>query len=214
MLEDLRTRVYRMNLELPRNRLVAWTSGNVSARDPSTGFVVIKPSGVRYDDLGPERLVVVDLLGGSIEGDLTPSSDTLAHLVIYREMPEVHGVVHTHSTFATAFAAVGRPIPAVLTAIADEFGGPIPCAAYAQVGGEEIGRAVVDGIGTSSAVLLRNHGLFAIGRTPEAAVKAAVMAEDAARTVFFALQLGTPLDIPAEEIERAHQRYLDEYGQH
>jgi L-ribulose-5-phosphate 4-epimerase len=214
MLEDLRARVYRMNLELPRQGLVAWTSGNVSARDPATGFVVIKPSGVRYDDLGPDRLVVVDLLGAPVDGDLAPSSDTLAHLVIYREMPEVHGVVHTHSTFATAFAAVGRPIPAVLTAIADEFGGPIPCAPYAQVGGEEIGRAVVDGIGPSSAVLLRNHGLFAIGRTPEAAVKAAVMAEDAARTVFFALQLGAPLDIPADEIQRAHQRYRDEYGQH
>lgn len=213
MLEELRDQVHRLHLELPRNGLVAWTSGNVSARDPATGLVVIKPSGVRYDDLRPELLVIVDPTGQRVEGELAPSSDTLAHLVVYREMPEVHGVVHTHSTFATAFAAVGRPIPAYLTAIADEFGGPIPCAGYARVGGEEIGRAVVDGIGGSPAILLRNHGVFAVGPTAEAAVKAAVMVEDAARTVFFALQLGAPLEIPEEEIERAHRRYLDDYGQ-
>jgi L-ribulose-5-phosphate 4-epimerase len=213
MLEQLRAEVHRLHLELPRNGLVAWTSGNVSARDRSTGLVVIKPSGVRYEDLRPELLVIVDPMGARVEGDLAPSSDTQSHLVIYREMPEIHGVVHTHSTFATAFAAVGRPIPAVLTAIADEFGGPIPCAGYAPVGGEDIGRAVVDGIGTSPAILLRNHGVVTVGSTPEAAVKAAVMVEDAARTVFFALQLGTPIDIPDAEIERAHRRYVDDYGQ-
>ena len=213
MLDDLRHRVRELNVELTRNDLVAWTSGNVSARDPSSGLVVIKPSGVRYDELRPELLVVVDQAGAVVEGDLTPSSDTLAHLVIYREMPWVHGVVHTHSTFATAFAAVGRPIPPYLTAIADEFGGEIPCAGYAAVGGEEIGRAVIEGIGDSSAILLRNHGVFAVGPSAEAAVKSAVMVEDAARTVFFALQLGTPVAIPADEIARAHRRYVDHYGQ-
>lgn len=213
MLPALRERVHRLNLELPRNGLVAWTSGNVSARDEASGLVVIKPSGVPYDELTPESLVVVDPDGEVVEGSLRPSSDTISHLVIYRERPAVHGVVHTHSTFATAFAAIGRPIPAVLTAIADEFGGPVPCAAYARVGGEEIGRAVVAGIGDSPAILLQNHGVFTIGETPEDAVRTAVMVEDAARTVHLALQMGTPLEIPADEIERARRRYRDEYGQ-
>jgi L-ribulose-5-phosphate 4-epimerase len=213
MLAELRDRVDRLNRELRQNGLVAWTSGNVSGRDPASGLIVIKPSGVRYDELRPDLLVIVDDGGSVVEGDLVPSSDTLAHLVIYRERPDILGVVHTHSTFATAFAAVGRPIPAVLTAIADEFGGPIPCAPYARVGGEEIGRAVVDGLGASSAILLRNHGVFTVGPSPEAAVKTAVMVEDAARTVFFALQLGTPVEIPTDEIDRAHRRYVEEYGQ-
>jgi len=213
MLEELRARVHRLNLELPRNGLVAWTSGNVSARDPATGRVVIKPSGLAYESLTPESLVVVDLDGSVVEGELRPSSDTASHLVIYRERADINGVVHTHSTFATAFAAVGRPIPVYLTAIADEFGGPIPCAGYAAVGGPEIGRAVIEGLGESPAILLQNHGVFAVGETPELAVKAAVMVEDAARTVFHALEIGSPLEIPAEEVARARRRYLEEYGQ-
>lgn len=213
MLDELRLRVHRQNLELPRNHLVAWTSGNASGRDPDSGRVVIKPSGVSYEELTPADLVVVDENGVVAEGELRPSSDTLSHLVIYRAMPNVHGVVHTHSTFATAFAAVGRAIPPCLTAIADEFGGPIPCGPYAPVGGEEIGRAVVEGLGTSPGILLRNHGVFTVGPSVEAAVKAAVMVEDAARTVFFALQLGTPLEIPGDEIDRARRRYLADYGQ-
>lgn len=212
-LEALRRQVHQLNLELPRNGLVAWTSGNVSGRDPSTGLVVIKPSGLPYTDLTPEALVVVDLDGNVVDGTLRPSSDTISHLVIYREMPHVHGVVHTHSTFATAFAALGRPIPVCLTAIADEFGGPIPCAGYARVGGDEIGRAVVEGIGRSAAILLQNHGVFTVGPTATEAVKAAVMVEDAAKTVYFALQMGPPLGIPEEEIVRANQRYLTDYGQ-
>jgi L-ribulose-5-phosphate 4-epimerase len=214
MLDELRRRVHQLNLELPRNDLVAWTSGNASARDPSSGLVVIKPSGVRYEELRPELLVVVDPAGTVVEGDLAPSSDTLAHLAIYRDLSDVNGVVHTHSTFATAFAAVGRAIPVCLTAIADEFGGEIPCAGYAPVGGDDIGRAVVNGLGSSPAILLRNHGVFTVGPSAEAAVKTAVMVEDAARTMFFALQLGTPVEIPADEVERAHRRYVEHYGQH
>jgi len=214
MLDELRRRVHQLNLELPRNDLVAWTSGNASARDPSSGLVVIKPSGVRYEELRPDLLVVVDPAGKVVDGDLAPSSDTLAHLAIYRDLPDVNGVVHTHSTFATAFAAVGRAIPVCLTAIADEFGGEIPCAGYAPVGGDDIGRAVVNGLGSSPAILLQNHGVFTVGPSAEAAVKTAVMVEDAARTVFFALQLGTPVEIPADEVERAHRRYVEHYGQH
>jgi L-ribulose-5-phosphate 4-epimerase len=192
---------------------VAWTSGNVSGRDSTSGLVVIKPSGVPYEDLSPETMVVVGPQGEVVEGDLKPSSDVHAHLYIYRHRPDVGGVVHTHSTFATAFAALGRPIPPVLTAICDEFGGAIPCGAYAPVGGDEIGREVIKTIGRSPAILMRNHGVFAIGPTPEAALKAAVMAEDAAKTVFHALLLGQPEELPPEEIERAHRIYLEEYGQ-
>jgi len=213
MLETLRKELWRLHLELPRNNLVVWTGGNISARDRQTGHVVIKPSGVPYAELAPERMVVVDLEGKVVEGSLKPSSDTLAHVYIYRHRPDVNGIVHTHSTFATAFAALGRPIPACLTAVCDEFGGPIPCGGYARIGGDEIGQEVIRSIGDSPAVLLKNHGVFTVGPTAEAAVKAAVMVEDAARTMYFALLLGEPEKIPPEEIARAHGRYLEEYGQ-
>lgn len=213
MLDELRAEVFRLHGELPRNKLVAWTSGNISGRDPATGLVVIKPSGIRYEDLTPQNMVVVDLEGKVVEGKYKPSSDTFAHTYVYCHRPEINGIVHTHSTFATAWAAVGKPIPAVLTAICDEFGGPIPVGAYARIGGDEIGQEIIRSIGESPAILMKNHGVFTIGKTPEAAVKSAVMVEDVARTVYFALQLGRPEEIPAEEVSRAHRRYLEEYGQ-
>jgi len=213
MLERLKTELVELHLELPRHELAVWTGGNVSARDPETGLVVIKPSGVRYEDLRPEQMVVVDPQGQVVEGKLKPSSDTASHLYIYRHRPDVGGVVHTHSPYATAFAALGRPIPVVLTAIADEFGGPIPCGGFALIGDESIGKVVIDAIGDSPAVLLKNHGVFTIGKTAEAAVKAAVMAEDNARTVWLAFQLGTPDEIPAQEVARLHRRYITVYGQ-
>jgi L-ribulose-5-phosphate 4-epimerase len=213
MLEKIREELVQLHLELPRNNLVAWTSGNVSARDPESGLVVIKPSGVRYEALRPEHMVVLDLDGKVVEGDLKPSSDTASHLYIYRRRPELGGVVHTHSTYATAFAAVNRPIPVVLTAIADEFGGPIPCGGFAQIGDEAIGKVVIENIGKSPAILLKNHGVFTIGKTAEAAVKAAVMTEDNAKTVWAALQLGVPDEIPPEEVQKLHHRYTHIYGQ-
>ena len=213
MLEALREQVWKLHLELPKNDLVKWTGGNVSGRDPETGLVVIKPSGVKYPDLRPEHLVVLDVAGKIVEGNLSPSSDTASHLYIYRQRPDVGGIVHTHSPYATAFAAVGRPIPVCLTAIADEFGGPIPVGGFALIGGEEIGKVVVESIGSSPAVLLKNHGVFTIGKTAEAAVKAAVMTEDVARTVWYALQLGTPDVIPAEDVAKLHDRYSNVYGQ-
>lgn len=213
MLEALKQTVCELNLELPKNNLVTWTSGNVSVLDRETGYVVIKPSGVRYADLTPASMVVVDLDGKIVEGKLKPSSDTFAHVYVYRHRADVNGVVHTHSTFATAWAAAGRPIPPVLTAICDEFGGPIPVGAYARVGGDEIGQEILRSIGSSPAILMKNHGVFTVGKTPEAAVKAAVTVEDVARTVFYTMQLGTPAEIPPEEVERAHRRYLEEYGQ-
>jgi L-ribulose-5-phosphate 4-epimerase len=213
MLETIKDEVCRLNCELPKNNLVVWTSGNVSARDPDSGYVVIKPSGVKFEDLVPEKMVVVDLDGKIIEGDLKASSDTASHLYIYRHMPDVNGVVHTHSNYATAFAALGKPIPPVLTAIADEFGGPIPCGGFALIGGDEIGKIVVESIGHSPACLLKNHGVFTVGPTGEKALKAAVMVEDVAKTVWIALQLGTPPEIPAEDITKLFERYTKAYGQ-
>ncbi|NOZ71825.1 MAG: L-ribulose-5-phosphate 4-epimerase [Chloroflexi bacterium] len=213
MLERLREEVWRLHLELPKNNLVAWTGGNVSARDPATNLVVIKPSGVKYEDLAPHNLIVVDLQGNIVEGELKPSSDTASHLYIYRHRPDVNGVVHTHSRYATAFAAVNKPIPVVLTAMGDEFGGPIPVGRFALIGGEEIGKVVLEAIGDCSAVLLKNHGVFTIGATAEAAIKSAVMVEDAAATVWLALQIGQPEEIPAEDVAKLHHRYTHVYGQ-
>lgn len=212
-LESLRNELVRLHEELPRNGLVSWTGGNVSARDPDSGLVAIKPSGVRYGELTAESMVVLDVDGTIIEGDLKPSSDTASHLYIYRNRSDVNGVVHTHSRYATAFAAVGRPIPVYLTAQADEFGGEIPCAGFAFIGDEAIGAQVVRGIGRSPAVLLKNHGVFTIGPTPLSAVKTAVMVEDVAATVWLALQIGTPDVLPDEVVEQLHRRYTTAYGQ-
>ena len=213
MLEKLRQIVCKLHAELPHNNLVAWTSGNISARDPQSGLVVIKPSGIKYPDLRPEHMVVVDLEGDIVEGSLKPSSDTASHLYIYRQRPDVNGIVHTHSRYATAFAAVGKSIPVYLTAQGDEFGGPIPCGGFALIGGEEIGQVVVESIGTSAAVLLKNHGVFTIGKNAEAALKAAIMVEDVAATVWLALQIGQPEEISAENVAKLHYRYMNVYGQ-
>ena len=212
-LEAIRQELVKLNQELPKNHLVTWTSGNVSIRDKETGYIAIKPSGVMFEDLTPESMVVLDLDGHVIEGTHKASSDTASHLYIYRARPDVFGIVHTHSNYATAFAAIGKPIPVYLTAQADEFGGPIPCGGFALIGGEEIGREVVNNIGDSPAILLKNHGVFTLGPSGRAAVKAAIMVEDVARTIWLAKQLGEPDEIPANLVEKLHYRYLHDYGQ-
>ena len=213
LLQEVREQLVELHALLPRYELVVWTGGNVSARDPETGLVAIKPSGVGYEDLTAETMVVLDLDGNIVEGQYKPSSDTYSHLYIYRNRPDVNGVVHTHSRYATAFAAVGRSIPVYLTAQADEFGGEIPCAGFSLIGDDSIGRLVVESIGTSPAVLLKNHGVFTVGPSARSAVKAAVMTEDVAATVFMALQLGTPDEIPADAVAKLHDRYMNVYGQ-
>ena len=213
MLEKQKEELAALHQELPKNNLVVWTGGNVSMRDPESGLVIIKPSGVRYEDLRPEHMVVLDLMGNVVEGNLKPSSDTYSHLYIYRSRPDVGGVVHTHSRYASAFAAVGKPIPCVLTAIADEFGGEIPCGGFALIGDEAIGKVVVESIGKSPAVLLKNHGVFTIGKNAKAAVKAAVMTEDVAASVWMALQIGVPDIIPQADVDKLHDRYTHVYGQ-
>lgn len=213
MLEALKEELYELHLELPKNDLVKWTGGNISARDPQSGLVVIKPSGVRYERLRPEHHVVVNLDGEVVEGVLSPSSDTLSHCYIYRHRPDVNGIVHTHSPYATAFAAVGKAIPVCLTAIADEFGGAIPLAGFALIGSEAIGKQVVDHIGKSKAVLLKQHGVFTIGKSAEEAVKAAVMTEDVAKSVWLAMQIGEVQEIAAGDVAQLYDRYSNVYGQ-
>jgi L-ribulose-5-phosphate 4-epimerase len=214
-IEALRREVCALHAELPRHGLVAWTSGNLSARVPGEELMVIKASGIPYEQLTPAAIVVCDLHGTLVEGDLAPSSDAAAHGYVYRELDEVGGIAHTHSAYATAWAARGEAIPCVLTAMADEFGGEIPIAPFARIGDEEIGRAVVETLAAhrSSAVLLRSHGVFALGPNARAAIKAAVMCEDVARTVHLARALGDPIPLAPEDIDALHDRYQNVYGQ-
>jgi len=212
---QLRRTVAALHDALVRNGLVAWTSGNISGRVPGADLMVIKPSGVAYGELTPESMVLCDLAGTQVTGVFNPSSDTASHAYIYRHMPHVGGVVHTHSRYATAWAARGEPVPCAITAMADEFGGEIPVAPFAPIGGEEIGRAVVTTLTgkRSPAVLLRSHGVFTIGATPADAVKAAVMCEDVACTVHLARSLGEVTALPQNVIDALYRRYQTEYGQ-
>ena len=213
--DALRRTVCDLHAELVRYGLVAWTAGNVSGRVPGTDRFVIKPSGIGYEELSPEAIVVCDLDGALVDGDLAPSSDTAAHAYVYRHRPDVGGVVHTHSTYATAWAARGEPIPCVLTAMADEFGGEIPVGPFALIGDDSIGRGIVATLDEhrSPAVLMQNHGVFTVGPDARAAVKAAVMCEDVARTVHIARQLGEPLPIEPADVDRLYERYQNVYGQ-
>lgn len=211
----VRREVAQLHAELPRNELVVWTAGNVSARVPGHDLMVIKPSGVSYDDLTPENMVVCDLEGRLVEGEHAPSSDTAAAAYVYQHMPEVNGVVHTHSTYATAWAARGEAIPCVLTMMADEFGGEIPIGPFALIGDDSIGQGIVSTLRghRSRAVLMQNHGPFTIGPSAKAAVKAAVLCEEVARTVHISRQLGDPLPIPQSDVDRLFDRYQNAYGQ-
>src|SRR3954449_2447137 len=204
-----------LHAELARNGLVAWTSGNLSARVPDEDLMVIKASGVPYDELTPAAVVVCDLHGMLVEGELAPSSDAATHACIYRHRPDVGGVAHTHSAYATAWAARGEPIPCVLTAMADEFGGDIPVGPFALIGDEEIGRGIVETLEhhRSPAVLMRSHGVFTIGPGPREAIKAAVMCEDAARIVHLARALGPVEPLEAHHVDALWERYQNVYGQ-
>ncbi|MET0432973.1 MAG: L-ribulose-5-phosphate 4-epimerase [Cellulomonas sp.] len=214
--------VATLHAELPRWELIVWTAGNVSQRvqvDPAgpsaADLLVIKPSGVTYDELTPESMVVCDLEGNLVDGTRSPSSDTAAHAYVYTHMPEIGGVVHTHSTYATAWAARAEPVPCVLTMMADEFGGDIPIGPFALIGDDSIGRGIVETLreSRSPAVLMRNHGPFTIGKDAKAAVKAAVMVEEVARTVHISRQLGEPTRIPQDQVDSLYARYQNVYGQ-
>jgi L-ribulose-5-phosphate 4-epimerase len=227
-LDAIRVEVSALHAELPRHGLVVWTSGNLSARVPAPqrglglrggdegDLMVIKPSGVLYDELTPDAMVVCDLNGEAVEGTLAPSSDAATHGYIYRHLPDVGGIAHTHSPYATAWAVRGEPIPCVMTAVADEFGGEIPVGPFALIGGDEIGRAVVETIGShrSPAVLLRGHGVFTLGAGPREAIKAAVACEEAARITHLARLMGPVEPLGHESIDALYDRYQHVYGQH
>jgi L-ribulose-5-phosphate 4-epimerase len=214
-IELLRHQLAELHAELPKNNLVVWTAGNVSARVPGRDLLVIKPSGVGYDELDAQAMVVTDLEGNVVEGTGSPSSDTAAHAYVYRHMPDVGGVVHTHSTYACAWSAIGIPVPCVLTMMADEFGGDIPIGPFALIGDDSIGRGIVETLqhSRSRAVIMKNHGPFTIGRDATEAVKAAVMCEEVCRAVFLARQLGDPEPIAQQHVDSLFARYQHVYGQ-
>jgi L-ribulose-5-phosphate 4-epimerase len=218
-IDAIRADVAKLHAELVRYNLIVWTGGNVSGRVPGADLFVIKPSGVSYDDLAPENMILCDLDGNAIPGtpgsERSPSSDTAAHAYVYRHMPEVGGVVHTHSTYGVAWAARGEEIPCVITAMADEFGGPIPVGPFAIIGDDSIGRGIVETLRghRSRGVIMQNHGPFTIGTNAKDAVKAAVMLEDVARTVHIAREAGPLVPIPQDKIDALYNRYQNVYGQ-
>lgn len=212
LLEKLREEVWECNLELPKNELVKMTSGNVSGRDPETNLVVIKPSGYRYEQLTPAHMVVVDLQGKIVEGDLKPSTDTGTHLYVYRHRADVNGIVHTHSPYASTFAALGQPIPPCLTAIG-MLGGEVPLGGYVPIGDESIGEEIVRKIGRSMAIIMQNHGVFAIGRSAREATKMAVEVEEIAKITHMAMTRGKPIILTPEQVEEMVSLYRNVYGQ-
>jgi len=213
MLEELKIRVSKLLAELPKNNLVCSTGGNVSARDPESGIVVIKPSGIPYSDLSPDALVVVDEQGAKIEGKFKPSSDTLSHLYIYEKLPGINGIAHTHSPYATAFAASEKPIPVLFTETAEEFGGEIPLSEFVLIGDEAIGEQVVKYGSKTNAVILKRHGIFTIGISPEKAVDLAILAENSAFTTWLSIHLSPPVPLSDKDIQALYYRQQNVYGQ-
>lgn len=215
MLEEIKEKLSLLHRDLYKSDLVAWTSGNISEFVREKGLVVIKPSGVKYDDLEPQFFPVVDLKGKKVEGEFSPSTDMMSHLYIYKNNKSINGIVHTHSTFATAFCANQKSIPCYLTAQADEFGGEIPCAKYSAIGGSEIGKTVIETLKKtkSKSILLSNHGVFSVGSDSHSALKTAVMTEDCAKTAFWAMKLGNAKELSESEISENWERYQGSYGQ-
>lgn len=212
-IDSLREAVCAANRALRTEGLVTMHSGNVSGYDPDSDTVYIKPSGVDYDTMHAATMVPVTLSTGEVRSDLRPSVDLPHHLFLYRNDPAIRSVIHTHSNYATAFAACGRPVPLVLTAIADEFGGEIPCAPYIDNEGDNIGQGILKYRTQAPAILLGNHGVFAWGKSPKDALKAAIMVEDVAKTVHLALQIGDPTPLDPAEAMKWWDRYHNRYGQ-
>ena len=212
LLEQLREIVWKCNLELPKNDLVKMTSGNVSGRDPESGLVVIKPSGYNFEELTPAHMVVVDMDGQVVEGDYKPSTDTDTHLYVYQHRPDVFGMVHTHSVYASTFAVLGEPIPACLTACA-MLGGEIPLGGYAPIGGEAIGQEIIDKIGRSLAIVMQNHGVFTIGSSAQEATKMAVEVEEIAKITHLAMMRGKPIQLSEDQVDYMVNLYQNVYGQ-
>lgn len=213
LLKKLREEVCQANKELKNNGLVLWTSGNVSARDPETGYVVIKPSGVLFDDLTPEDIVVVDLEGNVIEGSLKPSVDTASHLYVYKFRDDINGIIHTHSPYATSFAITGEPLEVYTTTAAAVFGGPIPISDFATIGEEAIGKEIVEKIGDSSAILIKNHGVFTVGKDYNEALKASIVLEETAQSVHYAMTRKSITPLDDKTVKKGFETYNKTYGQ-
>lgn len=213
MLETLKGEVCAQNLELPANGLVVGSGGNVSGRDKETGLVVIKPSGIKFSKLTPDTMVVVDLDGNVIEGSVKPSVDTGIHLYIYRHRDDVFGVAHTHSPYATSFAARGERIPAVLTPITHMIGRDVPCSRYATPGEVDTGEAIIEAAQGGMAVLVKAHGVFTMGRSATEATGVAMYLEEAAKTTHLAMLRGPVEEMPQEEIDRCYKWFRQNYGQ-
>lgn len=212
LLEQLREIVCKCNQDLPKYGLVVMTSGNVSGRDPETGLVVIKPSGLNFEELTPASMVVVDLEGQVVDGNLNPSTDTDTHLYVYQRRSDVFGIVHTHSTYASSFAALGQPIPACLTSCG-MLGGEIPIGGYAPIGGEDIGQEIIDKIGRALAIVMQNHGVFTIGNSAQQATKMAIEVEEIAKITHLALLRGQPIMLTQSQIDYMVDLYTNRYGQ-
>jgi len=212
LLEQLREIVWKCNLELPKNDLVKMTSGNVSGRDPETGLVVIKPSGYSFEELTPAHIVVVDLDGRVVDGNLKPSTDTDTHLYVYQHRPDVFGIAHTHSPYASSFAALGQPIPVCLTSCG-MLGGEVPLGGYAPIGGEDIGQEIIDKIGRALAIIMQNHGVFTIGSSPQQATKIAVEVEEIAKITHLAMLRGQPILLSESQVNYMVDLYRNDYGQ-
>jgi L-ribulose-5-phosphate 4-epimerase len=212
-LQALREEVWSCNLELPKNDLIKMTSGNVSGRDPETNLVVIKPSGIPYEDLVPDKLVIVDLNGQVIEGDFVPSIDTTTHLYVYRNRSDVFGMTHTHSPYACVFAVLGEPIPACLTT-AGLVGGEVPLGRYTPPDGSDgIAKEMLRVIGRSLAVIMQNHGVFTIGESASQATRVAVEVEEIAKITHHAMLRGTPIELTEAQVAEVISVYTEQYGQ-
>lgn len=212
MLDQLRQEVCECNKLLPKYNLVVMTSGTVSGRDPKTGLIAIKPSGYSYEIMQPMDVVIVDIEGTVVEGHLKPSVDLNTHLYLYRARNDVQGVVHTHSPYASIFAILGKPIPACLTACA-MLGGEIPIGDLKLVGGEDIGEEIVRKIGDKFAIIMRNHGIYTIGKNATQALKMAVEVEEIAKITHFAMCQGEPIKLSEADIKFTRAIYENDYGQ-
>ncbi len=210
---ELREEVCAMNLELPKQGLVVWTGGNVSGIVRETGHVIIKPSGVQFEELTPENMVVTDMEGHVVEGDYKPSVDLGIHLYIYQHRADIGGICHTHAPYCSSFALLGQDLPAATTPIAHLLGHDVRCTEYVRPGFVETGRAIIDTIGDGYAVLVKKHGPFTVGPTPTYAVKVAVYLEEAAKTIHLAMLRGEVERFSPGELERSFNFYKTEYGQ-
>lgn len=213
LLEELRQRVIDTALKAQREKLIPLTMGNFSARDRKKGCVCITPSGMEYDKLMPSDIVVLDVEGNIIDGERKPSIEAPLHCAVYRRRKDVFGVSHTHSVFATAWAACNESIPVVVAELAALIGGPVECAIYKPMGSLELAETAAIRLKDRHAILLANHGVLAVGNDIEAAFANSVVVEEGAKIAYYARQIGVMKMIPEEECKSLRKSTLEKYGQ-